>query len=450
MPLFFILLIIAPLTYATTEQQVATHTESYIILWFGFLVIASILSLAVHRFKQSAILGQITIGMIIAVLAHYQVGFFYDFSHSPDIKLIAELGSIFLLFEIGLESDINEIKTCSKAAFNVAIIGVVLPFALGYFIVAPYILKSNNDTLAFFIGSILAVTSTSISVSVFKELKILRIKACQIVLAASVIDDIAGLILLSLVSAIAINGHVNWLELLYLSGQVTAFLLFCIILGKFVLPKLIIPNLKFIAVGKNITTFTLIGTCLILAWLAGYFGLAPIIGAFFAGLMLNSKNFIDSNLLTERKYFNHTHNLHLTNLVTPFGRVLAPIFFIYAGMQVDLVAAFKLYTIVIAILISIIAIIGKAFCGIFLSRGINKLIVGFGMVPRGEIGIIFAITGLNLKIIDNDIFAALLLMVVITSVITPIMLNKIVAREKSAPRTTKRLMSSKDDCAKKL
>ena len=128
--------------------------------------------------------------------------------------------------------------------------------------------------------------------------------------------------------------------------------------------------------------------------------------------MLNSKNFIDNRLLTERAYFNHAHNLHLINLIVPFGRILTPIFFIYAGMQVDLVEAFKLHTIIIAILISIIAIIGKSFCGIFLSKGINKLIVGFGMVPRGEIGIIFAITGLNLKIIDNDIFAALLLMVI--------------------------------------
>jgi Kef-type K+ transport system membrane component KefB len=429
MPLFFILSIISPLTYATTEQQVATHTESYIILWFGLLVIASIFTLMVNKLRQPAILGQIIIGTIIAILAHYNIGFFNELSRSTDIKLIAELGSLFLLFEIGLESDVNEIKTCSKSAFNVAIIGVVLPFALGYFIVTPFILKSNDDTLAFFIGSILAVTSTSISISVFKELKILKFKACQIVLAASVIDDITGLVLLSLVTAIAINGHADWFELLHLSGQVTAFLLVCVLLGKFVLPKLIIPSLKFIATGKTITTFTLVGTCMVLAWFAGYFGLAPIIGAFFAGLMLNSKNFIDSRLLTERTYFNHTYNLHLSNLIVPFGRILTPIFFIYAGMQVDMVNAFKPNIIAIAILISIIAIIGKSFCGIFLSRGINKLIVGFGMVPRGEIGIIFAITGLNLKIIDNDIFAALMLMIVITSIITPIMLSKIVSRE---------------------
>jgi Kef-type K+ transport system membrane component KefB len=122
------------------------------------------------------------------------------------------------------------------------------------------------------------------------------------------------------------------------------------------------------------------------------------------------------------------NNQILINLILPLGRILTPIFFIYAGMQVDLVNAFKLTTIFIAILISVFAIIGKVACCTFLPKGINRLIVGFGMVPRGEIGIIFAITGLHIKIIDNDLFTTLLLVIVITSIVTPIALNKIIRK----------------------
>lgn len=427
--LFFTLFICSSYSYA---DSTALSTHANHILWLSLLVIAAIFAMIANKYKQSTVLGQLIIGALIGILAHFHIAFFAEIISNKEIGLIAQLGSIFLLFEIGLESDFNEIKNAGKHALQVAIIGVVVPFCLGYFFITPYIIHSNSHNLALFIGGILAVTSTSISVSVFKELGIIRHKACQIVLTASVIDDIIGLILLSIIIATASVGRVDTQLLLVMLGKVISFFAVCYIIAKCVLPKFLIPHLSRLGKGENITTLFIVAVCFTISWFAEAIGLADIIGAFFAGLILNYKNFVDNRILKNENYPNQNNQI-LIDLILPLGRILTPIFFIYAGMQVDLVNAFKLKTILIALIISIFAIVGKASCCITIPRRITPLIVGFGMVPRGEIGIIFAITGLNIGIIDNDLFTTLLLVIVITSIVTPIALNKIVrmAQEKT-------------------
>lgn len=427
--MFKFLLIFILYSSATFANNIPTEISSHAnhILWLSLLVIAAIFSLTANKYRQSTVLGQLIIGAFIGIFAHFNIAFFADIVTNKEIGLIAQLGSIFLLFEIGLESDISEIKNAGKHAVLVAVIGVTVPFCLGYFVVTPYIIRSESHNLALFIGGILAVTSTSISVSVFKELGIIRQKACQIVLTASVIDDIIGLILLSIIVATASIGSLDGYLLLFMLAKVITFFIVCYILAKYLLPNILMPQLSSLGTGENITTLFMVAVCFSMSWFAETIGLADIIGAFFAGLILNHKIFVDKKLLPPTMH-HHENNQILINLIIPLGRILTPIFFIYAGMQVDLVNAFKLTTIFIAILISIFAIIGKVACCVFLPKGINRLIVGFGMVPRGEIGIIFAITGLHIKVIDNDLFTTLLLVIVITSIVTPIALNKIIRK----------------------
>ncbi|MCC2645322.1 MAG: hypothetical protein K0R94_1100 [Burkholderiales bacterium] len=424
---FFLFLLFTGSTYAATINTSDLSPPVSRILLLSLLVVASIFSLIANKYRQSTVLGQLIIGALIGMLAHFHIYVFAEIIKNEGLELIAQLGSIFLLFEIGLESNFKDLKNSGKHGFIVALIGAVIPFCLGYFFVTPYIINSQSHNVALFIGGILAVTSTGISVSVFKELGIIRQKACQIVLTASVIDDIIGLILLSIISATVSTGSLNGQLIGLMLAKVISFFMVCYIIGKYILPKILIPGLPKLGTGENIATLFIVAICFIMSWFAEAIGLAGIIGAFFAGMIFNYKNFLDNGILSAPNH--KEHNKVLIDLIIPLGRILTPIFFVYAGMQIDLVNALNIKTILIAISISIIAIIGKILCGVTLPKSINRLIVGFGMVPRGEIGIIFATTGLNIGIIDNNLFAALLLVIVITSIVTPIALNKLAQKQ---------------------
>jgi Kef-type K+ transport system membrane component KefB len=413
-----------------------------------------IIAKLMRHIKQQLVLGQLCAGIIIAILAHYKINFFATMVHNDILSFLAELGSIFLLFEIGLESNISEITHAGKHAITVALTGVIVPFILGYFIVTPLILNNlidmqhinpninhfmlnsnnliNHTTLRIFIGGILAVTSTGISISVFKELKLLKSQACQIVLAASIIDDIFGLMLLSIVTSLALSNSISIINLSLTLLYILLFFILGILFGQKLLPKII--NL-FAIINNSVDTLVLImiGYALSMSFIASSIGLASVIGAFLAGLLLEENYFNkykyprylkgqDSEYIwrggsCDTKSINPINLLE--HLIRPFGKLLTPIFFIYAGMQVDIIAALNFTTLKLTITISIFAICSKIVAGIWLPKNGSRLIVGIGMVPRGEIGLIFAISGLNLNIIGHETFTALLLMIIITSIFTP-------------------------------
>lgn len=388
-------------------------THNLTLIYLSIILLAAILAMTINKLKQPAVLGQILIGTMIAIFAHYNISIFSNLIHDKTLSFLAELGSIFLLFEIGLESDINEIKHAGKHASIVAITGVIIPFIAGFYLLTPLISNQNSSSyLALFLGSMLAVTSTGISVSVFKDMGILKHKSSQIVLAASIIDDISGLILLSIITSLVTIGQIKTHDILLTLSYIIIFFILSYISGKYILPNLIKKFISKISVSHETLLLVLIVICIAFSITASLIGLATIIGAFIAGLLLDDKTFHKFDKTT-----------HISHTIAPIGKFLIPIFFIYAGMQVDIVAAMNFATIKLALLISLFAILTKVISGIFLPKTINRWIVGFGMVPRGEIGIIFALIGLEYKIIDNNIFTAILLMVIITSIITPIMIN---------------------------
>lgn len=344
----------------------------------------------------------------------------------PVLAFLAQLGSILLLFEIGLESEAKEITKCGSYGLIVATTGIIIPFILGYFLLTPLISNDKTPALALFIASILAVTSTSISVTVFKEMGILKQKAAQIVLSASIIDDIIGLILLSMLTNLHQQGYIDIRQIIVTLIIVSLFFVVSILLGKLVLPQIINHITNKISQDDNIVTLIILAFCLFLAWLAQLVGLAPIIGAFIAGLLIKERYFhkhkFSQNCPSLPEAMSN-HNNHILGLFRQITTILVPIFFIYAGMQINIVSGLNWATIKLTLLLSIFAIVSKSLSGILLPKTINKWLVGFGMVPRGEIGIIFALTGLKFGLIDNNLFTALLLMVVITSLITPMVLN---------------------------
>ena len=424
-------LLVPSLCFASAEHS---SNDSWILLAVAIIISGAALSWTVKLVGFPAVLGELSLGMALAVLAHYGVWHWQEALHNKTIAWLAELGSILLLFEIGLESKLKDLISVGKHGSIAAILGVVLPFALG--IGAGELLFPHGDfKLNLFLGATLAATSTGISVRVFKDLGILQNPACQIVLTASIIDDILGLIILSIVSGIVIAGAVSLATIGGLLLSVVLFFVVAIVVASRLNPILIRWLLK-INNEEAMVMIVLIAFSLIWAWFADAVGLAAIIGSFMAGLMLDVTffgidkkphwfNSIDKLVSPEhaeqyhsliKKRVNEEQDHYLISLIKPFNYVLVPFFFVYAGMQVDIVEVASWNTLAIGGALSVAAIVGKIFCGTFLPKTINKWIVGVGMIPRGEI--------------NQEAFAGVLIMVVVTSIVTPLILQHIVKKNK--------------------
>lgn len=433
------------LAIAETETQ---PQDGWLLLALAIIVGGAGLSWIVRKLNLPTVLGELGLGMLLAVLAHFHLGFWDQVMANPTLTLLAELGSILLLFEIGLESSFGDLLSVGKHGLITALVGVIAPFLIGFFLIGMVVFASSSIQLNLFLGATLAATSTGISVRVFKDLGILRNPACQVVLTASIIDDILGLIILAFVSGLVVAGTLNLVTIGHILISVIIFFVLALLVARKLTPKLIKWVLK-ISHEESMVVVTLISICLFWAWFAHAIGLASIIGAFVAGLIMDEVVFRD---VGQPKWYrtlvnisnNHTnqeaqqmiqdeiivchHHERLVDLIKPLNHVLVPIFFVYAGMQVDLIAVANWSTLFYGLCLSVAAIAGKLISGIFLPKAINRWIVGFGMVPRGEIGLIFALTGRQLGVFSSEIFAVVLLMVVVTSLITPLALQFIVKR----------------------
>lgn len=380
------------------------------LLFMAIILGLAIFSFAKNKFNQPAVIFQLLIGIAISILAHNNVLFLQQISQDQIVKFLAVLGSIFLLFEIGLESNPSDLGAVGFHAIPVILLGVLVPYILGYSIVAPLIITNSSVLARIFLGSVFAVTSTSISLTVLKEMGLIKSKMAQIILTASIVDDIIGLLLLTVITLMATNGNLNYTQLSYTAILILLFFIFCVFFGKYVFP---IINRKS-SDSSNAQSLSLVAYCIFFAWLAEFVGLESIIGAFVAGLLIKDEYKVNYNLINQ------------------FGRVFTPMFFIYAGMQINIIDAIGLKVMQDVAIFTVFAILSKIFCGIFLPKSINKWIVGVGMVPRGEIGVIFAITGKQLSIINQTTFTAILMMIMITSILTPLLLNLLVKHEKNS------------------
>jgi len=427
------------------ETEPAAHDISSTLLWIAIILIAARISSLIERVGQPSVLGELVIGVVLGNLALIGINIFEPIKTDSIIKFLSEPGVIILLFEIGLESNIDKMKKVGIRAFLVACVGVVVPFVLGTYIVGPWLLPDLNFNAHLFIGATLTATSVGITARVFQDLKKLHIPEAQIVLGAAVIDDVLGLIILAVVSAMVTIGSVGIGMISWITAKAVLFLVGSILLGQFMAPAF---GKLFAKIHTGIgMKFTLaIFFCLLFSFIAAEVGLAPIVGAFAAGLILDPVHFnyfkdpsivsdiknaiVDLEQGSQEKILSvikpHAHR-HIEDLIAPVGLFLVPIFFVVTGMSVKLETMFNAPIMLLALGITVAAFAGKIVSGIAAGK-VNKYIVGFGMIPRGEVGLIFAMMGKSLNVIPDNVFSAIVVMVILTTLATPPILTFLLKR----------------------
>lgn len=330
------------------------------------------------------------------------------------LDAFSRYGVIFLLFMAGLESSVKELKQTGIEALRVAIIGVVAPFALGFF--AIYTLNSKAGiNVNLFIAAALSATSIGITARVLGEMKKLKTREARTILGAAMLDDVLGLIILAIVSSLVTTGKFDCLNIFTVIVATSAFFIGAITLGPLLLRSLIswCRGLERKEAKLFIAFLFMTG----LAWLASTIGLASIIGAFAAGMIIND-DFFDAS-----EKINHPKSGSLKDLLAPFEAVFAPLFFMLIGIQVKLETFMNKEVLITAGVLILAAIIGKLLSGLGGAAKDDKWLIGIGMLPRGEVGLVFASIGQTLGIISPQVFAALILMVIVTTVLAPPLLK---------------------------
>ena len=362
------------------------------------LLVAKLAAEASDRVRIPAVIGEIAAGIVIGPSVLGLV------SASDMLFVLAEFGVIFLLIQVGMETDIAELRSVGRASMLVALIGVALPMALGVG-VGLAIGESTNTSL--FIGAALTATSIGITARVFGDLRALATVEARTVLGAAVVDDVLGLIILTVVVRIVDQGSVGIGTVATTIGLAVGFLLLTSVIGFATFPKVFATIAKYSRSTATVSV-TAIGVALAFSVLADKAHLAPIIGAFVAGLALRR---ISASERVERD-------------VASLGHIFVPVFFLYIGITTDLSAMFDARVLAIALLLSAVAIIGKiaAAVGAFGTRS-DKLVIGFGMLPRGEVGLIFATIGLKVGALNEEMYGSILFVVLLTTLLAPPLLR---------------------------
>lgn len=416
------------------EPATSHHLDPMVLAGIAVMLVAAKFAGEVfERLKQPAVLGELIAGILLGNLVILGFTRVEPLKTHETIAALAELGVIILLFEVGLESDLKEMMEVGWSSLLVAVVGVVAPFFLGW-AVAAYFIPDEPRWTHIFIGATLCATSVGITARVFKDLGKLATREARIILGAAVIDDVLGLLILAIVAgairAAATGGVLSMLDVGLIAVKSLVFLVGSIAIGHFLMPRLLRGAGRFETRGV-LLTFA-ISFCLFLSWAAAKVELAPIVGAFAAGLILDEVHYKPASGRKER-------SLH--DLLQPVSTVLVPIFFVLMGMKVDLRLLTQLDILGFAAVLTIAAIIGKQVCGLaVLERDVNRVAVGLGMIPRGEVGLIFAgigatlmlpsATGARLPVINSATFGAVVIMVIITTLVTPPGLKWSLARKK--------------------
>ncbi|MBN4057076.1 cation:proton antiporter [bacterium AH-315-J21] len=414
--LVFYLTFSAMEAYGSGGEQAEQVTETLL----GLVVILLAAKLGgdlFERLNQPAVLGELIIGIFLGNLALLGIDGVEPLKHSLPLEVLAEIGIIILLFQVGLESSIKEMLSVGATSFMVAVVGVLAPFFLGWG-VSVYFYPESDLLIHLFIGATLTATSVGITARVLKDLHKSTTKEAKVILGAAVIDDIMGLIILAVIQGVILakneGGELASLEILIICLKAVGFIVGALAIGHYLSPKIffVVKGMKVSGVLLSVALFICFG----LAWVAAIIGLAPIVGAFAAGLILD-----------EVHYQVHPtfKDFSIDKLIDPIAVFLVPIFFVRMGMMVDVTHFGKMEVLEFAGALTLVAFIGKQVCGLVIrDKSISKMSVGLGMVPRGEVGLIFAGIGATLvlageSVISPEVYSAVVIMVMITTLVTP-------------------------------
>ncbi len=420
---------------------------SQTFLWLALIIFLARLSSFVERFGVPGVLGELLMGVVLGNLTLAGIGIFEPIAQDTTIAVFAELGVVILLFQIGLETTVAELAKVGFRAAAVALIGVVVPFLLGTFVVGPLLLPGLGLNAYLFLGATLCATSVGITGRVFRDAKRLDSREARIVLGAAVIDDVLGLVILAVVTGFVQSGTVSARDVGIIVLEAFGFLVGAVVIGRAAAPYLV-RILKGVSDSVATKLTLLLSVGLGLAWLAHAIGLAPIIGAFAAGVLLEPiflKDFEAPEIVRELEplvaklpqldadragkaleRYRHHHHEHI---LEPLGHFLVPVFFVFTGMQVKLEALADPAVIGVALALTVAAVAGKVVSGIA-AGPVDKWVVGWGMVPRGEVGLIFAAIGKQLGVVNDALFSVIVAMVILTTLATPPILAWLLARQR--------------------
>jgi len=412
------------------------------LLSLAIVLIAAKLGTFVHRWKQPMVLGEILAGVVLGNLALVGLDFAEPIRTDEAIGFLSQLGAVILLFQIGLESNFGEMRKVGARAAAVAAVGVIAPFALGVFVAGPLFLPDASTHAHLFLGAALTATSIGITGRVFRDAGAIGSPEARIVLGAAVIDDVLGLLILGVVSSLALQGNVDGSAMFWTVAKAVGFLA-----GSFVLGRRLAPTLSalFAAIhrGAGMKFAVALAICFAFSYGAHATGLAPIVGAFAAGLLLDPVHFRgfegptmrievlqavrDSDEATRQRVESvagHWNERHLEDLIEPVAHLLVPIFFVVAGFQVRLEVLAEPGILLAVGAITAVAIAGKLASGAA-AGPVNRWLVGWGMVPRGEVGLIFALVGHSLGVLEDALLSVIVLVVVLTTLVTPPVLGRL-------------------------
>jgi Kef-type K+ transport system membrane component KefB len=389
-----------------------------LIALVAILAAAKLGGAVAEHLGQPAVLGELLAGIAMAALPLAGVHGLEFVAHDHIVEALAELGVILLLFEVGLSTRLADLMRVGVSAFLVATVGVVVPMILGW-MVGKWLLPGSHPYVPVFLGATLCATSVGITARVLNDMRRVGTAEGQIILGAAVLDDVMGLLVLAVIVGMLGSGAretSTGLQIAVVTLKAVGFLVGALVSGRMLAPRLfrLAARLR----GRGVVFTSALITCFVLAWAADLAGLAPIVGAFAAGLVLEGVPF--GELLPDGESIEH--------LLLPLSSVLVPIFFVHMGLMVNL-RELAGGSVVLALALTVAAVLGKQTCALaVVTRGVDRLAVGLGMIPRGEVGLIFAGMGLTLKVdgvavLGPGEFAAVVAMVMLTTLLTPPLLR---------------------------
>ena len=407
-------------------------------------ILAKVSSRIFAKLGVPGLIGEIILGILIVSIPIGDYSLFEwiasEFDPSPGssntvheiVEVFSELGVIFLLFTVGLETKVTDLTSVGKAALLVAVMGVIVPFIVGYLFVT---ITGGNMYTSMFMGAAMVATSVGITARVIKDMKLMDAKESRIIIGAAVIDDILGMIVLAIVSGMARTGKVDVVNILVVSLTAIVFVLAVLFVAGKIIPIIydkiqaqraekLLKDPNYIPPGFNMFVVA-IATCLVFAYVADIAGLAMIIGAFLAGML----------------FAEHAWEWKLEEKFESISALFVSFFFVYVGMNVDIQVFIDDPALLGTALILIVLACLTKFVGCGLGAKIAEphmemssvSIIGTGMMPRGEVGIIVALLGLGMDILSNDMYGIIVLMCIATTIIAPPILSVLFKKKYNSP-----------------
>lgn len=385
------------------------QTHDFFLYLLIILLTARVLAELATRLRAPSVIGELLAGV---VLGPSLLGWLEPIE---TIKLMAEIGIILLLFEVGLETDVKRLVSSGIKSFIVAIAGFILPLVIGFTLA--YSVFGLSLLVSLFIGGTLTATSIGITIRVLSDLKLQHSAEGQVVLGAAVLDDVLGVVLLALLYEFSINGGVNLVNAGKVMIFIGAFFILAPVAAKLI--SVIIKRFDAVSTIPGLLPTTVVSLVLFCAWLAHSLGAPELLGGFAAGLALSRRFFLPLGIaLHSDERFAH----RIEDQMRPIVHLFTPIFFVFVGLSLNLheIDWSSPFIWVFSLSMLLVAIAGKLI-GVFLIREdwVARLTIGMAMIPRGEVGLIFAELGRVSGIFNNEIYAGMVIVIALTTLLPP-------------------------------